>query len=70
MTTLSGGTDSALNWFRSSHSAPDGAACVEIALTSANIHVRDSKSLHGSSIAFHPHQWTTFINTVEEGENK
>ncbi|MGW4273002.1 DUF397 domain-containing protein [Streptomyces seoulensis] len=68
MTTPS--SNSALNWFKSSHSAPDGAACVEIALTSASVHVRDSKALKGPGIAFHPHQWATFINTVEEGENK
>ncbi|MEV8068464.1 MULTISPECIES: DUF397 domain-containing protein [unclassified Streptomyces] len=59
-----------LNWFKSSHSAPDGAACVEIALTSASVHVRDSKALQGPDVAFRSRPWTTFINTVEEGENK
>ncbi|NEB00355.1 DUF397 domain-containing protein [Streptomyces sp. SID13726] len=56
------GEATALEWFKSSHSNPDGAACIEIAPTPTTIHVRDSKHLPGPQLAFGPHQWSAFVS--------
>ena len=50
-----------LEWFKSSYSTADGPECVEVALTTGTIHVRDSKHIHGPRLAFAPHQWTAFL---------
>ncbi|WP_081236748.1 DUF397 domain-containing protein [Streptomyces viridosporus] len=50
-----------LEWFKSSHSNPDGAACVEVATTADTVHVRDSKHIPGPHLTFSPHQWTAFL---------
>ncbi|MBY8865517.1 DUF397 domain-containing protein [Streptomyces sennicomposti] len=55
---------SELAWFKSSYSTNDGPSCVEVAYAPKTIHVRDSKSMQGPQLAFHPHQWTTFIENV------
>jgi hypothetical protein len=52
----------ALEWFKSSHSNPDGAACVEVASTPGTIHVRDSKDVLGAQLAFGPQQWAAFLS--------
>lgn len=54
--------DTQLEWFKSSHSTPDGAACVEVAATPDTIRIRDSKHLQGPQLAFAPHQWTAFVS--------
>ncbi|MEW2300988.1 DUF397 domain-containing protein [Streptomyces sp. NPDC006655] len=51
-----------LEWFKSSHSNPDGAACVEVASTPGIVHVRDSKHTQGSRLAFDPQGWAAFIS--------
>ncbi|RZU23807.1 DUF397 domain-containing protein [Streptomyces sp. BK239] len=48
-------------WFKSSHSNPDGAACVEIAVTPGDIRIRDSKIATGPQLAFGPTQWAAFV---------
>lgn len=58
----SAGDGSELTWFKSSHSNPDGAACIEVAPTSRTIHVRDSKNKQGPHLAFTPEQWTAFVS--------
>ncbi|GGS74489.1 DUF397 domain-containing protein [Streptomyces griseoviridis] len=54
------GTD--LEWFKSSHSNPDGAACVEVACTPGTLHVRDSKLPQGPQLAFRAQQWAAFVS--------
>ncbi|MGW7127849.1 DUF397 domain-containing protein [Streptomyces bobili] len=49
-------------WFKSSHSNPDGAACVEVALTSVSIRIRDSKNHHSPHLAFAPSEWAAFVS--------
>ncbi|MFS4106909.1 DUF397 domain-containing protein [Streptomyces sp. PD-S100-1] len=63
------GDGTELQWFKSSHSNPDGAACVEVARTPATVHVRDSKEAQGPQLAFSLRQWTAFIDTIE-GESR
>jgi hypothetical protein len=51
----------ALQWYKSSHSNPDGAACVEVAALPATVLVRDSKTPAGPRLALAPAAWTGFL---------
>lgn len=55
------GDDAEPEWFKSSYSNPDGAACVEVAIAPDTIHVRDSKHPHGPHLAFGSEQWAAFL---------
>lgn len=57
------GDASELAWFKSSYSdGPDGDSCVEVATTSATIHVRDSKYLDaGPRLALAAEAWVDFV---------
>jgi hypothetical protein len=51
-----------LVWFKSSYSGgTDGNSCVELALTPATIHVRDSKHTDGPRLALTPAAWASFL---------
>ncbi|MFD8807133.1 DUF397 domain-containing protein [Streptomyces sp. NPDC059597] len=50
-----------LAWFKSSYSSNDGPDCVEVALTPATIHIRDSKNKHGAHLAVPATAWTDFL---------
>ncbi|MFJ9839682.1 DUF397 domain-containing protein [Kitasatospora sp. NPDC101155] len=52
-------------WFKSSYSGTEGGACVEIALTPATVHVRDSKDRTGPQLAFAPEAWADFITFAQ-----
>ncbi|MGP3734340.1 DUF397 domain-containing protein [Streptomyces sp. GDS52] len=56
-----GGADGKLEWIKSSYSSDDGPSCVEVATTSATIHVRDSKNPNGPRLALAPTTWATFL---------
>ncbi|MFB7598277.1 DUF397 domain-containing protein [Streptomyces sp. NPDC056160] len=56
------GDGTELQWFKSSHSNPDGAACVEVAHTPRTVHVRDSKTKQGPLLAFAAPQWSAFVS--------
>jgi hypothetical protein len=59
---------SALNWWKSSKSANNGA-CVEVAiLPEGGITVRDSKNATGPTLVFTPTEWDAFIGGVKDGE--
>ncbi|CAL9566631.1 hypothetical protein SUDANB58_04752 [Streptomyces sp. enrichment culture] len=58
----SAGDSLELEWFKSSHSNPDGAACVEVASTPGTIHIRDSKYGQGPRLAFGTEQWAAFVS--------
>ncbi|MFB7246014.1 DUF397 domain-containing protein [Streptomyces populi] len=65
-TAPSSGPDSALSWFKSSHSSNDGPDCVEVAIAAhgtggATVHVRDSKDVDGARLAFPDGVWSTFV---------
>lgn len=53
---------SELTWFKSSYSSGSGDDCVEVALTPATIHVRDSKDEEGPQLALSPSTWTEFLS--------
>ncbi|MEU6390379.1 DUF397 domain-containing protein [Streptomyces sp. NPDC046939] len=58
----SAGDGTELEWFKSSHSNPDGAACVEVASARGTIHVRDSKRVQSPRLAFSAQQWAAFLS--------
>lgn len=49
-----------LAWFKSSYSGTNGGDCVEVATTSAAVHVRDSNRPLNASLTFSPAQWAAF----------
>jgi hypothetical protein len=53
-----------LTWFKSTHSGDEGGECVEVAVDRAAIHVRDSKELGGSQLAFTRNAWSGFVADV------
>ncbi|MFI7392100.1 DUF397 domain-containing protein [Streptomyces tendae] len=51
-----------LAWFKSSYSdTSEPTDCVEVAIASATIHVRDSKRPDGPRLAVEAATWTTFV---------
>ncbi|MFF3731881.1 DUF397 domain-containing protein [Streptomyces sp. NPDC002476] len=57
----SAGHGSTLAWTKSSYSSNDGPACVEIAVTSGAVRVRDSKDVRGPHLGFGPDAWADFV---------
>ncbi|MDO0933411.1 DUF397 domain-containing protein [Streptomyces sp. DG2A-72] len=61
----SAGDASELAWFKSSYSSgSEGDSCVEIAITPATIHVRDSKHTEGPRLGLTPEAWKNFVSYV------
>jgi hypothetical protein len=55
-----------LAWFKSSYSdTSEPTDCVEVAITPATIHVRDSKRPHGPRLAVTRTAWTGFVGAAE-----
>ncbi|MFG3292441.1 DUF397 domain-containing protein [Streptomyces sp. NPDC048179] len=54
----------ALQWFKSSYSGSEGGDCVEVAVASATVHVRDSKTSDGPILAVSPSTWSEFLDRV------
>ncbi|MEU4151641.1 DUF397 domain-containing protein [Streptomyces sp. NPDC026659] len=52
----------AMKWFKSSYSGNDGPECVEVALTPATIHIRDSKYGDGARLFVPATTWTEFLH--------
>ena len=53
-------------WFKSSRSSGNGA-CVEVAITSTYIGIRDSKNKTGPALAVDRRAFTEFIRAVRAG---
>ncbi|MFE0848382.1 DUF397 domain-containing protein [Streptomyces rochei] len=54
-----------LAWFKSSYSDTSNPSdCVEVAITPATIHVRDSKRPDGPRLTVPPALWTAFVAGV------
>lgn len=54
-----GGTG--LAWFKSSYSGSQGGDCVEIAISEAAVHVRDSKDVSRPAFAVGRSRWDAFV---------
>lgn len=57
---------SELAWFKSSYSSGSGDDCVEVALTPATVHVRDSKNREGSRLTLSAAPWADFLTHLTE----
>ncbi|MFJ3642575.1 DUF397 domain-containing protein [Streptomyces sp. NPDC090108] len=54
-------TSTPLEWFKSSHSSNEGPDCLEVALTPAAVHIRDSKDRDGARLTVADATWTEFL---------
>ncbi|MEU3223227.1 DUF397 domain-containing protein [Streptomyces sp. NPDC006976] len=55
-------------WRKSSHSNPDGGACIEVSDDfAAFVPVRDSKNPHGPALTFAAADWSSFVSAVKDG---
>jgi hypothetical protein len=55
-------SSSELAWFKSTYSSSGDGDCVEVALTPATVHVRDSKDRQGPRLALSPAAWAEFVS--------
>nr|BFD94366.1 hypothetical protein KitaXyl93_57260 [Kitasatospora sp. Xyl93] len=53
-------------WFKSSHSNTEGGACVEVALTTGTVRVRDSKDKTGPQLTFTAKAWADFVSFARD----
>lgn len=53
-----------LAWFKSSYSGSDDNDCVETAVGTGAVHVRDSKDAEGTRLAFTAGAWAAFVPYV------
>ncbi|MFI9718602.1 DUF397 domain-containing protein [Streptomyces sp. NPDC052396] len=58
------GTASGPEWIKSSYSAADDPACVEVAAAPSTIRVRDSKNPQGPQLTFPTAPWATFTQAL------
>jgi len=58
-----------VTWRKSSHSNPDGGACLEVSDDfPALVPVRDSKQPHGPALLFEASAWSSFVTAVKNGQ--
>ncbi|MFG2432913.1 DUF397 domain-containing protein [Streptomyces sp. NPDC048590] len=60
-------TTTDLVWVKSSYSGTQGDSCVEVAVTEAAIHVRDSKDLARPDFSVGRDGWTQFVRYAGRG---
>ncbi|MFI6767092.1 DUF397 domain-containing protein [Streptomyces sp. NPDC050355] len=53
-----------LTWFKSSYSSDQGGACIEVAAAPELIHIRDSKTPQGPTLALSAGAWAAFLAEV------
>ncbi|MGV9392719.1 DUF397 domain-containing protein [Streptomyces olivaceus] len=59
-------TTGELSWYKSSYSGSEGDNCVEVALRTGTVHVRDSKDTRIRPLAVTPSAWTAFATHAAE----
>lgn len=55
-------------WRKSSYSGSNGGACVEVAVWTHGMAVRDSKDPAGPKLIFPADEWLAFTDAVKAGE--
>ena len=53
-----------VRWFKSSYSSGGDGDCVEVALTPATVHIRDSKTPDAAHLTIDPTTWANFLTHV------
>ncbi|MCX5417170.1 DUF397 domain-containing protein [Streptomyces sp. NBC_00059] len=56
-----------LTWFKSSYSSGSGDSCIEVAVASETVHVRDSKVEEGPRLSLAPASWARFVTYAAAG---
>ncbi|WP_329499353.1 DUF397 domain-containing protein [Kitasatospora herbaricolor] len=56
-----------LRWNKSSYSGGEGGECVEVAVGSGAVHVRDSKDRQGPQFSFGRAEWAAFLRFAVDG---
>ncbi|POX37584.1 DUF397 domain-containing protein [Streptomyces sp. Ru73] len=56
----------ALHWLKSSYSTEQGGNCIEIAIQSTAVRIRDSKAPEGPTLIVGPHTWADFTAFARE----
>ncbi|MFH0518929.1 DUF397 domain-containing protein [Streptomyces sp. M41] len=59
-----------LAWFKSSYSSGGSGDCVEVALTHAAIHVRDSKTPEARRMVLSAAAWHVFVSNCTTGPDR
>ena len=54
-------------WRKSSRSGGNGGACVEVAVTSTTVGVRDTKDRAGGTLVLSPGCWAGFVSGIRDG---
>ncbi|MFC1229637.1 MULTISPECIES: DUF397 domain-containing protein [Streptomyces] len=54
--------DTGLTWYKSSYSGNEGGACVEVAVSTAMVHVRDSKNRCRPHLSVNAKGWAAFVD--------
>lgn len=55
-------------WRKSSFSNPNGNQCVEVAVSTDAVALRDSKNPDGAVLVFNHGEWTAFVAGIAAGE--
>lgn len=53
-------------WFKSSYSSGGGGECVEVAVVSGAVYVRDSTDVDGPVLTIAPEAWARFVRLAAE----
>ncbi|MEU9555547.1 DUF397 domain-containing protein [Streptomyces fumanus] len=56
-----------LHWFKSSYSSNEGPDCVEVAITTPTVHIRDSKNPALPHLTFDATPWENFLAFAGRG---
>ncbi|MDI3095925.1 DUF397 domain-containing protein [Streptomyces rochei] len=56
-------------WFKSSYSGTEGGQCVEVATSTAGVHVRDSKAVTGPVVTVSAEAWVGFVGLASADRN-
>ncbi|WP_406071347.1 DUF397 domain-containing protein [Streptomyces sp. NBC_01020] len=55
-----------MEWSKSSYSTGNGGECVEVAVGTSRVHIRDSKRLDGPVLTVGPVAWAGFVGLATD----
>ncbi|MFI2347084.1 DUF397 domain-containing protein [Streptomyces sp. NPDC019443] len=60
-TEVSASGTAELGWFKSSYSGGEGGECVEVAVETSTVHIRDSKDIRRPYLSIRAAGWAAFL---------